>query len=115
MNSLLICLAIIFGQVNSLHDNSLQTKPVIHLPPHKTTIDRGYGGELLELINAPTELSLPATVPTVDALGKPWLIDIKNLGPSAVTVIWKPDFNIQITPGQTVHIHANGKTYTLQR
>src|SRR5258708_6546382 len=107
MKSLLICLAIIFGQANSLQD-----KPVVRLPPNSRAIDPAYGGKLLELINAPAELSLPANVPKVDAFGHPWLVDIKNLGPSAVTVVWKAEFNVQITPGQTVHIHSNGKAYS---
>lgn len=110
MKTLLVCLAVLFGQVNSLQD-----KPVVRLPPNRTTIDPAYGGKLLELINAPAELTLPTTVPKVDAFGRPWLVDIKNMGPSAVTVVSKPEFNVQITPGQTVHIHANGKTYSLQR
>jgi hypothetical protein len=110
MESLLICLAIIFGQANSLQD-----KPVVHLPPNSRAIASAYGGKILELINAPAELSLPANVPKVDAIGRPWLIDIKNLGPSAVTVVGTSEFSIQITPGQTVHIHASGKTYSLQR
>ena len=110
MKSLFLCLAILFGQVNSMQD-----KPVVHLPPNTRAIDPSYGGKLLELINAPAELSMPANVPKVDALGRPWLVDIKNLGPSPVTVVWKSEFNVPITPGQTVHIHSNGKTYSLQR
>lgn len=110
MKSLLVCLAIIFGQINSLQD-----KPVIHLPPNTKMIDPAYGGKLLELINAPAELGLPANVPKVDAVGHPWLVDIKNLGPAAVTVVWKSEFNAPIAPGQTVHIYANGKTYFLRR
>jgi hypothetical protein len=110
MKSLLVCLAILFGQVNSLQD-----KPVVHLPPNSRAIDFAFGGKLLELINAPAQVSLPGNVPKTDAIGRPWVIDIKNLGPSAVTVVWKTDFNVPVTPGQTVHIRANGKTYSLQR
>ncbi|MFC5864156.1 hypothetical protein ACFPT7_17755 [Acidicapsa dinghuensis] len=110
MKSLLICLAILFGQMNSLQD-----KPVVHLPPNTRTINVADGGKLLELINAPAELSLPGNIPKADAMGQPWEVDVKNLGPSAVTVVGKPEFNVQITPGQTVHIHSNGKVYSLQR
>jgi hypothetical protein len=110
MKSLLICLAMFFGQANSLQD-----KPIVHLPPNSRVIDPAYGGKLLELINAPAELGLPANVPKVDALGQPWQVDVKNLGPSAVTIVWKTDFSVPITPGQTVHIHSNGKTYSLLR
>ena len=110
MKSLLICLAVIFGQINPLQD-----KPVVHLPPNGRTLSPAYGGKLLELINSPAELSLPVNVPKVDSTGQPWLVDIKNLGPSAVTVVWKSEFNAPISPGQTVHIYANGKTYSLRR
>jgi hypothetical protein len=110
MKSLIFCLAILFGQVNSLQD-----KPVVRLPPNTRAIDPAYGGKLVELINAPAQLNLPANVPKVDAVGQPWLVDIKNLGPAAVSVVWKTEFSVSITPGQTVHIHSNGKTYSLQR
>ncbi len=110
MKSLVICLAILLGQANSL-----QSKPIIHLPAHTSAIDVADGGKLLELINAPAQLSLPANVPKVDAERRPWLIDIKNLGPSATTIVWRSEFKVQITPGQTVHIHSNGNAYSLQR
>lgn len=110
MKSLLLSLAILLGQTNPFQD-----KPVVHLPPNAKAIDYGFGGKLLKLINAPAELSLPAQIPKVDSFGYPWVVDIKNLGPSAVTVIWKTKFSVPITPGQTVHIHANGRTYSLGR
>jgi len=110
MKSLLICIAMIFGQVNSLQD-----KPIVRLPPNIRVIDPAYGGKLVELINAPAEVSLPANPPKVDALGRPWLVDIKNLGPSAVNITWKTEINVPITPGQTAHIRTNGKAYALQR
>jgi hypothetical protein len=81
MKTLLVCIAVIIGQMNTL-----QTKQVAHLPPHRDTIQADFGGKLLELVNAPTIVHLPTTPPKLDPQGQPWSIDIGNLGPGATTV-----------------------------
>jgi hypothetical protein len=102
-----ICLALFFGQINTRVD-----KQVVHLRPQSVSIDVGFGGKLLELINPPTLLSLPAVPPKQDPQGNPWFVDVKNLGPSAVTVVGKPAFSIHIRANQTVHIYSNGAAYS---
>jgi hypothetical protein len=47
MKVLLILLALFVAQQNSLQDRT-----VVHLRPHRNTIENDFGGKLLELINA---------------------------------------------------------------
>jgi hypothetical protein len=110
MKTSLICLALFVGQMNTLQD-----KPVVHLQPHRNSIDIGFGGDLLELLNAPALLNLPALPPRVDSQGRPWSIDVKNLGPGAVTVAGKDQFSVPIKVGKTVHISWNGTAYSLKQ
>jgi len=110
MKTSLIYLALLLGQVNTLQD-----KPVVHLQPHRNSVDIGFGGDLLELISAPAVLTLPGVPPKLDSQGSPWSVDVKNLGPGAVTVTGKAQFNVKIAVGQTVHICSNGTVYSLKR
>jgi hypothetical protein len=103
-------LALLIGQANSLQD-----KPMVHLRPHQDVIELNFGGKLLEVINGPTMINLPLTIPKPDAQGIPWSIDIKNMGPSIVTVIGKTPFNLPIDVGRTVHIYSNGTAYALKQ
>jgi hypothetical protein len=109
MNTMLICIAVIIGQMNTL-----QTKQVAHLPPHRDTIQTEFGGKLLELSNAPTIVYLPTTAPKLDSQGQPWSIDIRNLGPGATTVLGQGQFTVRIRVGQTVHVVWNGTSYSLK-
>jgi hypothetical protein len=110
MKTLLICLALFIGQMNTLQD-----KPVVHLQAHHNSIQVEFGGKLLELVNAPTVITLPATLPKLDSQGAPWSIDIKNLGPGSVTVVGKSRFGVQISVGQTVRINSSGSEYSVKR
>ena len=110
MRMLVFCLFVFAGQLNRL-----QTRPVIHLPPHKNAIEAGFDGSLLDLINAPSVIYLPA-LPPKSTQGAPWSVDVKNLGPGSVTVTAsKVHFETEVMVGQTVHIYSNGTTYRLQR
>jgi hypothetical protein len=110
MKTNLICLALFVGQMNTLQD-----KPVVHMPPYRNSIDIGFGGDLLELLNAPRVVNLPASPPKLDSQGRPWSIDVKNLGPGSVTVVGKAQFSAQINLGKTVHIYWNGTAYSLKQ
>jgi hypothetical protein len=110
MKVLLIFLALFVAQQNSVQDRT-----VVHLRPHRNTIENDFGGKLLELINAPTLVNLPTSPPRLDSEGKPWSIDVKNLGPGAVTVAGKGEFSSKIDVGRTVHIAWNGSAYSLKR
>ncbi len=74
-------------------------------------ISPSFGGKLLELIHAPASVQLPDNAPSDDPQGDPWHIDIKNLGPGAVTVEGKGGLSMRIAVGQTVHIRAKGGSY----
>ncbi len=106
MQACLICLALLMGQMD------LQSKPVAHLPPHRNYIGNQFGGKLLELIDAPAVVSLPEAPPRLDSHRVPWEIDIKNLGPQAVSVVSRSGFRLTIHVGQTVHISWNGAFYS---
>jgi hypothetical protein len=109
MKAFLICLALFFSQMKMLQD-----KPVVHLQPHRASIESEFGGKLLELIHAPAIIYLPATPPKTDSQGNSWSIDIKNLGPGGVTVVSGSKFSAQIHVGQTVHISSDGHAYSLK-
>lgn len=110
MKTLLIGVALFIGQMNAQQD-----KRVVRLPPHRDRIEVAFGGQRLELINAPATINLPAAPPVQDAQGNPWSVDVKNLGPSAVTVVGKSQFSVHINANQTVHIYSNGTGYFLKR
>jgi hypothetical protein len=110
MKTSLICLALFIGQMNTLQD-----KQVVHLQAHRNNIAIAFGGDLLELLNAPQIVNLPPSPPKLDSQGNPWSVDVKNLGPGAVTVVDKAQFSVHIHVGQTVHILSNGTAYTLKR
>jgi hypothetical protein len=108
MNKLVISLALVVGQMNAL-----QEKPVVHLQPHSGAIQADFGGKQLELQNAPTIIYLPMTPPKFDSQGNPWSVDIKNIGPGAVTVVGTDQFSSRVTVGQTIHLFSNGRSYSL--
>ena len=95
--------------------NSLQEKPIVHLQPHKNFIGTEFGGDLVELISAPTVILLPTQPPLLDSQGGSWSVDVKNFGPNTVTVSGKSQFSVQVSVGQTVHIYSNGSVYSLKR
>jgi hypothetical protein len=109
MKTLLICTAIIIGQMNTL-----QTKQVAYLAPHGNKIQTEFGGKLLELTNAPAIVYLPTIAPKLDSQGQPWSIDIENLGPGVTTVLGQAQFSARIRVGQTVHVAWNGTAYSLR-
>jgi hypothetical protein len=106
MKVLLVGIALVIGQMNTL-----QEKQVVHLQPHSGAIRADFGGKLLELLDAPTIIYLPTAPPKLDSQGNPWTVDIRNLGPNAVTVVGTSEFSLRIIVGQTLHIFSNGTTY----
>ena len=77
MHLLFLSLAFFVAQINNLRE-----MPVVHLGPHSDAVQIGFGGKLLELINAPAIVRLPKTPPKLDDEGNPWAVRIKNLGPT---------------------------------
>lgn len=107
MKTILLSLAIFFGQMNTLQD-----KPIIHLRPRQNIIQPEFGGHLVELINPPEFVQLPKVPPAVDARGKQWSIDVKNLGPGTATIVGNSQFSIEVKSGRTVSIQSNGSGYS---
>lgn len=109
MKSMFFALILFAGQAITMQD-----KPVVHLKPHSDTIDPTFRGSLVELINAPATVYLPGSLPASDANGNPWTVDVKNLGPAAVTIVGKQNFNATVSVNQTIHIRVNGPGYVLK-
>jgi hypothetical protein len=107
---MLLCLVILGGQ-----RLTRQAEPVIRLGPHNSMITADSGGYMVQLMNAPKVIALPDPIPTVDKAGNPWAVDAKNLGPESVHIVGKPAFSVLVNVGQTVHIHSDGVTYSLER
>jgi hypothetical protein len=110
MKTLFMCAAVCLIQMNTL-----QERPVVHLQPHSHLIQSGFGGKLLELVNSPPEVDLPAAPPKLDSQGEPWLVDVKNLGPGAVVVTGEKLFRVEIGVGRTVRISSNGRAYSVKK
>lgn len=109
MKSLLLCAAIMAGQMITLQD-----RPVVHLVPNRSSISSDFGGKLLELINAPSTVSLPADPPRLDSKEEPWSLEIRNLGPAQVTKVDKQQFAVSLSVGRTVHVVSNGSMYVIR-
>jgi hypothetical protein len=107
MKTLVISLALVVAQMNTL-----QEKPVVHLGSHSGAIQTGFGGKLLELLHAPTIIYLPMTPPRLDTQGNPWCVDIRNMGPGAVTVVGTNQFELRVIVGQTARVFSNGTSYS---
>jgi hypothetical protein len=110
MKTVLFYLALFAGQMNTM-----QARPVVRLQPHKDSIKTDFGGDLVELINAPKVVTLPKSPPTLDAQGNPWAVEVKNLGPGIVTVADGVHFSLQLNVGQTVQIKSTPVGYSSVR
>jgi hypothetical protein len=110
MRTVLFYLALFAGQMNTM-----QARPVVRLQSHQDSIKTAFGGDLVELINAPKVVTLPKSPPNLDAQGNPWAIEVKNLGPGIVTVADKLHFSLQLNVGQTVQIKSTSVGYSTVR
>lgn len=94
--------------------NTLQPKPVVHLQPHRDSIEMDFNGDLVELINAPPIVHLPIMPPKPDAQGIPWSVDVKNLGPLPVSITNDTThFDVRVRVGQTIRIQSFDSEYRL--
>ena len=107
MKLFLFCLALFAGQ-----SNTSQNEAVVRLPPHAYSIPNNDGGKMVELLYTAPFLSLPKQVPQPDADGKPWYVDVRNLGPGEVTLTGVAGFEVHLQPKQVVRIRAAVNTYT---
>jgi hypothetical protein len=107
---MLICVALFAGQMHTLQD-----KPVVHLRSHQDIIPIEFGGDLVVIANGPTLVHLPNSPPMLDSQRRPWSVEIKNLGPGAVTIVGKGQFSIRVEINRTVQINSNGAIYSSAR
>jgi hypothetical protein len=107
MKLFLFCVALFAGQLQTS-----QNEAVVRLPPHVLAIPIADGGKMVELLYAAPSLSLPKQVPSADAEGKAWYVDVRNLGPGEVALEGVEGFVVHLQPKQVVRIRAAGNTYT---
>jgi hypothetical protein len=93
---------------------SMQDEPVVHLKPHSAFIEIAFGGSLVELSHAPTIVHLPPSPPRPDAAGNQWAVDVKNFGPTPVTIADTGTFSAPVAVNETIHIYSNGHYYILK-
>jgi hypothetical protein len=108
MKLFLFCVALFAGQ---LHTS--QNEAVVRLPPHVSAIPISDGGKMVELLYAAVTLSLPKQTPPADAEGKPWYVDVRNLGPGEVALEGNDGFVVHLQPKQVVRIRTAGHTYSV--
>ncbi|MGB0109101.1 MAG: hypothetical protein WA383_05830 [Terriglobales bacterium] len=109
MKTFLIYLALFAGQYNTLQD-----KPVVRLHPQQDVIPSEFAGDLVELKNAPPQVQLPP-LRLVDSHGRPWTIEVRNLGPGTVTIVGKAQFHVEVPVGHSVSIKATKAGYSSGR
>ena len=109
MRTFFIYLALFAGQYNTL-----QEKPLVRLHPHQDFIPSEFGGDLVELKNAPPQVKLPP-LRLVDSHGRPWSIEIRNLGPGTVTIVGTAQFHVEVPVGHSVSIKATNAGYSSGR
>ena len=109
MKTLFILLGLFAGQYNTLQD-----KPVVRLHPHQDFIPAEFGGDLVELMNAPPQVRLPP-LHLVDSHGRPWSIEVRNLGPGTVTIVGTAQFHVEVPVGHSVGINTTKAGYSSGR
>jgi hypothetical protein len=110
MKLFLLCIALFAGQLQTS-----QNEAVVRLPPHTSGIHASDGGKMVELLYAAPSLSLPKEIPAAGADGKPWYVDVRNLGPGEVALEGGDGFVVHMLPKQVVRIRAAGTTYTVTK
>ena len=110
MKLFLFCIALFAGQLQSS-----QNEVVVRLPPHVSGIPVSDGGKMVELLNAAPSLWLPKQIPAANAEGKPWYVDVRNLGPGEVVFEGADGFVVHVQPKQVVRIRTAGNTYSVTR
>jgi hypothetical protein len=106
MKTFLVYLAFFAAQYNTLQD-----KPVVRLHPHQDFIPQEFGGDLVELMNSATQVQLPPPR-LLDSHGRPWAIEVRNLGPGTVTIVGKAQFHVEVPVHHSVSIRATETGYS---
>jgi hypothetical protein len=94
MVSGVLYLLLFAGQLNAF-------KEVVRLPPGRTVISQDYGGKLVELLNAPSVVSLPSLHPSAAQSFANWSVEIKNLGPREVTIRNGDQLTVPLRPNES--------------
>ena len=108
MRNILVVAAIFIGQL------AMQDKSVVRLTSNRSAIQAQWGGMRVELIDAPSSVYLPFPPPATDSLGRAWRIQVKNLGPTEVTISARGGFSTKVSVGRTVEIASDARSYALK-
>ena len=107
MKTLLLCTALLAGQLQSTDED------VVRLRPHVAAIPISDGGKTVELLYSALVIALPPQPPPSMSTGAAWFVDVKNLGPRKVELSGKNGFTVPLQPNQLVRIRATGATYAI--
>jgi hypothetical protein len=113
MKSILLYLTLFTFQSGTL--NTLQDRPVVRLPLRQGSIPADYGGDEVDFKDGPPTLRLPDVPPKLDSHGLPWVVVLKNLGPSTVMIVGRAQFSVQLRTGQSVGIKSTDRGYVRLR
>jgi hypothetical protein len=107
MKALLIILALLSAQLPSRDD-----EPTVVLPSAHATITADYGGEYVQLKNAPEVVNLPKTPPKTLPTGLTWYVDVINFGPNTVTLQQVgTQFSVRLQPKDSVRVVTSNTIY----
>jgi hypothetical protein len=106
----MLCIALFVGQ-----SQIPQNQDVIRLAPHVSEIPASDGGKTVELFDAAPLVLLPKQPPHIYLKGAPWFVDVRNLGPSNVTLQGSNGFTVHIMPNETVRIRTAGTVFAVTR
>jgi hypothetical protein len=91
-----------------LAGQGIASKDVVRLPPGRATISQDYRGKLVELLNAPPEVSLSSPHQSVGQSFADWSVEVKNLGPREVTIRNGGQLKILLRPNESATIASRG-------
>jgi hypothetical protein len=106
MKLFLLYIAVFMGQSQTAQNG------IVRLPAHTSKIPVSDGGKTVELLDAPPIVYLPQRPPHMSFNGVPWYVDVKNLGPSSVTLQGVNNFTVHLSPNGTVHVRTISTGYT---
>ena len=106
MKLLLLCTALFMGQ------SQITQNGAVRLPAHTSKISASDGGKTVELLDAAPIVRLPQQPPHMSFDGRPWYVEVKNLGPASVTLQGNNNFAVHLLPNQTVRVRVVASGYS---
>jgi hypothetical protein len=86
----------------------IASRDVVRLPVGRYTIPQEYGGKTVELLDALPDISLPSLHPSAAQPFANWSVEIKNLGPRAVTIRNGDQLKVLLRPNDSAAFTRRG-------